>query len=177
MGMSALIQLLRAGTLLEIRAAVKADPQAARHPRAVVAAGQRALQPALAVLLDAGADLNAVWRNYRLVYALLEEDRHAGVRKPSPERLACLEWMLAHGADPEQLGAWPSARAIIVAAFIGSPEYVAVLRKGGAKIDGFVGAALGDLKRVETALAADPEFVRARDHGGLTTLQCAAGSR
>jgi hypothetical protein len=28
-------------------------------------------------------------------------------REPTAKRLACLEWLLKHGADPEQLGAWP----------------------------------------------------------------------
>jgi len=52
-----------------------------------------------------------------------------------------------------------------------------VLRKGGAVVDGFAGAALGDRKLVAKTLAARPEFARERDHGGLTALQCAAGSR
>jgi len=64
-----------------------------------------------------------------------------------------------------------------VAAFVGSPEYVKVLRDGGAKVDGFAGAALGDRKLVEKTLRARPEFARDRDHGGLTALQCSAGSR
>jgi ankyrin repeat protein len=135
------------------------------------------MQPALALLKAAGADLNAAWRNYRPLHNLLQEDPHAAAGKPAPARLACLEWLLDNGADPELLGAWPSARAIIVAAFVGSPEYVKVLRKGGAKIDGFAGAALGDRKLVEKTLRARPDFARDRDHGGLTALQCAAGSR
>jgi ankyrin repeat protein len=64
-----------------------------------------------------------------------------------------------------------------VAAFVGSPEYVAVLRKGGAKMDGFAAAALGDVKGVEKALAAHSDFATARDHGVLMALHCAAGSR
>lgn len=135
------------------------------------------MQPALALLKKAGADLNASWRNYRALHALLQEEPHAAAGKPTPARLACLEWLLESGADPEQPGAWPSARAIIVAAFVGSPEYVKVLRKHGAKIDGFAGAALGDRKLVEKALRKQPDFARARDRGGLTALQCAAGSR
>jgi len=175
--MKELIEALRAGDLKAIRAAVRLDPKAARHPRVVVQAGGSANQPALALLKGAGADLNAKWRNYRPLHALLQEEPHAAAGKPAPERLACLEWLLANGADPEQLGAWPSARAIIVAAFVGSPEYVKILRAGGAEIDGFAGAALGDRKLVEKALRAQPDFARARDGGGLTALQCAAGSR
>jgi ankyrin repeat protein len=85
--------------------------------------------------------------------------------------------MLANGADPEQLGAWPASRAIVIAGFVGVPEYVRILRKGGAKMDGFAGAALGDRKLVGKALAQNAGFARERDHGGLTALQCAAGSR
>jgi ankyrin repeat protein len=134
-------------------------------------------QPALALLLQAGADLNASWRNYRPIHALLQEEPHAVAGKPAPARLACLEWLLDNGADPELLGAWPPARAIIIAAFVGSPEYVKVLRAGGAKIDGFAASALGDRKLVEKTLRQEPDFVHARDHLGLTALQCAAGSR
>jgi glutathione S-transferase len=56
--------------------------------------------------------------------------RHTG---PIPARrraggAAGLEWLLAHGADPEQTGAWPAARAPIVAA-LGGPR---VRRRRGA---------------------------------------------
>lgn len=68
-------------------------------------------------------------------------------------------------------------RAIIIAAFAGAPEYVMRLRNSGAQIDGFVGAALGDRRAVEKALAERPAFVHERDGSRLTALQCAAGSR
>jgi ankyrin repeat protein len=90
--------------------------------------------------------------------------------------LACLDWLLANGADPELTGAWPPARAIIVAAFMGRPECVQRLRKAGAKVDGFAAAALGERKLVEKVLRERPDFVQERDRGGLTALQCAAGS-
>src|SRR5271166_1419077 len=175
--MSDLIQALREGDLDAVRAAIKAEPKVARQPRLVVAAGGQAMQPALVLQKKAGADLNASWRNYRALHNLLQEGPHTAAGKPAPARLACLEWLLDNGADPEQLGGWPSARAIIGAAFVGSPEYVKVLRKGGAKMDGFAGAALGDRRLVEEALRERPDFARDRDHGGLTALQCAAGSR
>ncbi len=172
-----LIEALRPGNLAGIRAAIKADPAAARHPRVVCAAGGMAFQKGLALLVRNGADLNAIFRGYRPLHAFLQEDSHSSAGKPSAARLACLDWMLAHGADPEQPGAWPPARATIVAAFVGEPEYVKRLRKAGAKIDGFAGASLGDRKLVEKALKKQPDFARARDAGGLTALQCAAGSR
>jgi len=170
-------KLLEAGDLAGFRAAVKADPAAARHPKVTGCAAGLANRKALELLAAAGADLNASYRNYRPLHALIQTDPHAVAGKPGPERLDCLEWLLSKGADPELTAAWPAARAIIVAAFVGSPEYVEVLRKGGATIDGFAGAALGDRKLVAKTLRDHPAFARDRDHGGLTALQCAAGSR
>jgi ankyrin repeat protein len=140
-------------------------------------AAAHANRTALELLRKAGADLNAIHRNYRPLHNLLQTDPHQAAGKPSPDRLDCLEWLLANGADPELTAAWPSARAIITAAFVGSPEYVAILRRNGARIDGFAGAALGDRKLVEKTLRAQPEFATARDTGVLTALHCAAGSR
>ena len=171
-----LIEAIRAADIAAVRAAIKADPKSALNPRAVGAAAGRALQPALALMAKNGADLNAVWRGYRPLHNLIQERPHADA-KPSPERLACLEWLLANGADPEQPGAWPPARAIIVAAFMGDPQFVTRLIKGGAKRDGFVYAALGDRKPFEKALEKRPALARDRDVGGLTALQCAAGSK
>lgn len=173
----ALIEALRSGKLSAVRAAIRADPEKARHARNVAEAGRLAFQKAFELLHKNGADLNAIWRGYRPLHALLQEDPHAAAGKPSPERVACLNWLLEHGADPEQLGAWPAARAIIIAAFVGEPEYVSRLKKAGAKMDGFAAAALGDRKLVEKTLRQRPEFARERDSGGLTALQCAAGSR
>jgi ankyrin repeat protein len=172
-----LIQAIRNRDAKAVRQAIASDPKAARGARAIGEAGRAAFREALELLVAAGADLNASYRNYRPLHSLLQEDPHAAGGKPSLERLACLEWMLEHGADPEQLGAWPSARAIVVAGFAGVPEYVKILRKHGAKMDGFAGAAIGDRKLVEKALAARPGFARERDSGGLTALHCAAGSR
>lgn len=175
--MDDLIEALRAGKVTRVRAAIKADPKAARHARVMVEAARLAFQPAAAILHRNGADLNAIWRGYRPLHALLQEHPHANKGKPSRERLEFLDWMLKHGADPEQPGAWPPARALIIAAFVGEPEYIKRLRKAGATIDGFTGAALGDRKVVEKTIRKQPGFAREGDPQGLTALQCAAGSR
>ncbi len=96
---------------------------------------------------------------------------------PSPLRRAWRAWSgySITGADPELLGAWPSARALVIAAFSGRPEFVDCLRRKGARVDGFTGAALGEKKAVAKALE-DPAFANARDGGVLTALHCAAGS-
>src|SRR5580704_13863582 len=146
-----LIEALRARDLAAARAAIKADPKSALNPRAAGTAAGHAFQPGLALLKKRGADLNAVWRGYRPLHNLIQERPHADA-KPTPERLACLDWLLANGADPELTGAWPSARAIVVAAFMGQPEYVERLRRAGARIDGFVAAALGDLDLLRQTL-------------------------
>src|SRR5690242_3674835 len=129
-----LIEALRSGKLAGVRAAIKADPARARRPRVVVEAGRLAFQQALELLEYHGADLNASHRGYRPLHSLLQEEPHGANGDPAPERLACLEWLLAHGADPEQAGAWPPARALIVAAFTGQPRYVEILRVAGASV-------------------------------------------
>jgi ankyrin repeat protein len=173
-----LIEAIRSGKLAAVRAGVKANPEAARHPKYIGAAGGLGSLPVIQMLHRNGSDLNASYKNYCALSNLIQENPHASAQgKADPERLACLTWLLENGADPEQLSAWPRARAIIIAAFVGQPEYVKALRKGGATMDGFAAAALGDIKLVERTLRADPDFIRARDHGVLTALQCAAGSR
>jgi ankyrin repeat protein len=171
-----LLQAIRSGEISSVRAVIKADRKSALNPRAAGAAAGAAFQPALALLKKSGADLNAIWRGYRPLHSLIQERPHADA-KPTPERLACLEWLLANGADPELTGAWPPARAVIVAAFLGEPEFVKRLFKGGAKRNGFVYAALGDHKQFEKALKSNPGLAHDRDVGGLTALQCAAGSK
>jgi ankyrin repeat protein len=172
-----LLRAIHAGDSAAVEAAILADPPAAKIPRMIGAAAGKAFLPAVELLHRHGADLNAVWRNYRPLHALMQTDPHGAAGKPGPERMACLEWLLRHGADPELTGAWPAARALIIAAFVGEPEYVKRLRQAGARLDGFTGAALGDGRLVEKALRQRPGFARERDAGALTALQCAAGSR
>jgi ankyrin repeat protein len=133
-------------------------------------------RPGLALLAKHGGDLNASHRNYRPLHALIQEKPHAG-GSSTPKRVACLKWMLAHGADPDLTGAWPLMRALIVAAFTGERDYVSTLIEGGARPGFFGDAALGDARRVEAALARDQTLALARDAGGVTALHCCAGSR
>lgn len=154
---------------------------------AVVNAGRLAWLPGLKLLARHGADLNAIARNYRAIHALIQERPHEPVGKtaelPAARRAAlaarvtCLEWLLAHGADPEAMAAWPSARALVIAAFVGEPAYVRVLRRAGARLDIFTASALGDARRVSGMLAREPGLAAARDGRLLTALQCAGGSR
>ena len=144
--------------------------------RAIGAAAGNGWKDGVVALADAGGDLNALHRNYRPLHALIQEKPHVG-GSSTAERLACLEWMLAHGADPEQLGAWPLARALVIAAFVGEPAYVRALVDAGASRDIFTAAALGDVAVVKALLKKDRALAATRDQGLLTTLQCCGGSR
>lgn len=94
-----LLEAIRSGDLRTLRQAAAAHPQAARQARCVVEAGCRAFQPALALLVKHGAEINASWKNYRPLHSLIQEEPPAAA-SPTPERLACLDWLLEHGADP-----------------------------------------------------------------------------
>jgi ankyrin repeat protein len=144
--------------------------------RAIVEAGRLAWQTGLALLAGRGGDLNASHRNYRALHALMQEKPHAG-GSSTPKRVRCLSWLLEHGADPELLGAWPSARAIVIAAFVGEREYVRALVQGGARMDLFAAAALGEARQVARVLRASPEAAASRDGDVLTALHACAGSR
>lgn len=172
-----LIEALRAGDLTDVKVLVRRDPEAARSPQVIIEAGRLGWVEALDLLVKNGSDPNAMWRGYRALHSLIQESPHKGHNPVTASRVACLKWLLANGADPEQLGAWPASRAIITAAFVGQRAYIQELRQAGAMVDGFVAAALGDIRRVEKDLAKDSAFVMARDQGGLTALHCCAGSR
>jgi hypothetical protein len=172
-----IISPLRAGDFDALRAAVATDPRVARAPRAAVEAARLAWTRALTLLVGRGADVNASWRGYRPLHALIQEEPHKDRQPASARRLACLKWLLAHGADSDALGAFPPARALLTAAFVGEPAYVAALRTAGATLNIYVHAALGDVRRVKARLAADEGAAASRDAGGLTALQCCAASR
>ncbi|HEU4387895.1 MAG TPA: ankyrin repeat domain-containing protein [Blastocatellia bacterium] len=172
-----LVEALRSHNLARIKAILRRDPAGARSPRPVIEAGRLAWKSALGLLVRNGADINASARGYRPLHSLIQEKPHGERAEELRSRVACLKWMLARGADPELLGAFPPTRAIVTAAFTGVPAYVAEIRKAGAVVDGFVAAALGDIKRVERALSKDAAFAVAKDPGGLTALHCCAGSR
>src|SRR5262245_47095904 len=139
-----LVELVKAGNLAGVTRLLGNYPDAARTPRPALAAAGMAWRDCLQVLQSHGADLNAMWRGFRPLHALMQESPHAHGGAPGPERLACLQWLLENGADPELEAAWPPSRALLIAAFTGVPEYVSVLHEHGAKVDGFVHAALGD---------------------------------
>jgi ankyrin repeat protein len=151
--------------------------------QAVVSAGRLAWLPGLKALHRHGADLNASFRNYRALHALIQEKPHAGLpadiltADAIRRRAHVIGWLVERGADPEGFGAWPQARTLVVASFTGERAYVDALLAAGATKSVFVAAALGEARAVARAIEKAPGAATARDGGRLTALQCAAGSR
>jgi ankyrin repeat protein len=154
-----------------------AAPPSSITARHVVEAARRTWTDGLSLLAEHGGDVNAVWRGYRPLHALIQEEPHADAAMPTDARLECLHWLLAHGADPERPGAFPPARAILVAAFGGEVRMAEILREAGARITGFTSAAFGDVGAVADWIRRTPSAPTDRDHDVLTALQCAAASR
>jgi ankyrin repeat protein len=175
--LSSLKEAIESGDLAGVRAAIKADPKGAKHAQFVMKAAHHAFLPALKLLHKNGSDLNVSYCNNRPLGSVIQPHHHHGAGKIEAERLECLEWMLANGADTELLAGWPPSRAIILAGISGAAEYVKAVKKAGAKIDAFAAAALGDLKLVEKTLKSKPEFALEQDENGLTALGYAAASR
>ena len=159
---------VRSRKIAALRTALKADPKSAQHAGPIVEAARAAFLPGLELLHRAGANLNALWKNYRPLHALMQAKPHSH-EPATPQRVACLEFLLAGGADSLLSAGWPTARAILIAAFTGEPEYVQRLRK--TRSDPFVRAALGE------RITPDREAAVQRDPDGLSALHCAAASR
>lgn len=173
---SPILSAIRKKSLTDLKRALRAEKKPPA-PRALGAAAAAFWTEGLSALVAAGGDINGLYRNYRPLHCLIQREAHAAGDPFTPERRACLEWMLAHGADAEALAAWPSARALVVAAFGGEREIVHILKAHGARIDVFTASALGDARTVERLLAKDRGLALARDGGLLTALQCCGGSR
>ena len=156
---------------------LEGDARLARHPRAVIEAARMGRAKVLRLLLRLGADPDARHRGYRPLHALIQERLDAEAGDPAPERLACAKLLLEAGAHPELLGAYPPASALLIAAFTGLRPFVDLLREAGARVDGFVQAALGQAAAVRRLLDRDQALATVRTEGGLTALQCAAASR
>lgn len=168
---------IQQGDAPALREILRETPALAKKPQLLLDACKSANLGSFQALKAAGADLNAMHRGYRPLHALMQETLHAESGPPSKERLECLDWLLANGADPELAAAWPPSRSLLIAAFVGESVYVERVRNSGARVDSFVQCALGDLASVRRTLAKSQELATARDGGTLTALQCASASR
>lgn len=77
-----LIDAVKNRDIEAVRRGIAADPGGAKLARVIVGAVQAAFLPAVQLQVDAGADLNALYRGYRPLHALLQESPHeeAGIR-------------------------------------------------------------------------------------------------
>ena len=163
-------------------AALKAALKTAPMPMATRAVGEAARMGWLAglkLLTKHGAGVNAIYRNYRPLHALIQEKPHEG-GSSTPERVKCLEFLLENGADPQLQGAWPLASAVVIAAGVGEGAYVRVLKAHAASAGAdniFAAAALGETTRVQKMLMRAPTLATAREQGVMTALMCCASSR
>jgi ankyrin repeat protein len=128
------------------------------------------------ILLEAGADPNGAWRGYRPLHALIQERASDGA-DDLDTRLACMDLLLAKGAEPELPAAFPPATAVLIAAFTGIRAFVDKLLAAGAQDDAFVACALGDAARLKRELKKTPPLPIARTPAGLTLLHCCVASR
>lgn len=175
--MTSVSALLKKGETAPLRRALEQDPRLAKKAQLLVEAARLAHLDALKLLQRHGADWNARWHGYRPLHALIQERPHGETGELASERRECLSFLLSHGADPEELGAFPPARALLIAAFTGLPTVVEVLIEHGAKQDVYTACALGELDRVKKLLAKDASLATARDAGGMQALHCCAASR
>jgi uncharacterized protein len=177
-GNDALKNAIRSRNLPALKAAL-ATASVAAATKAVGEAARMGWLAGLKALSKRAAGVNAIYRNYRPLHALIQEKAHEG-GSSTPERVKCLEWLLEHGADPQLQGGWPLASAVVIAAGVGEPDYVRVLKAHGASAGAkniFAAAALGDFARVQKMLARSPALAIAREEGVMTALMCCCASR
>ncbi|MCK6445362.1 MAG: ankyrin repeat domain-containing protein [Planctomycetes bacterium] len=175
--MQELLAAIRSDDFAGVRRALERSRAQAVKPQCVLEAARFARPKALEILLDAGADPNAAWRNYRPIHAVIQAEPHAERAGPADARLACVDVLLARGVDLELDGSWLAVRPLLLAAFSGEDRIVERLLDAGAKEDVFTDAALGRRARIDQALREAPELARTRDASTFTPLAAAAASR
>ncbi len=174
------VEAVKAGDEGLLARALDARPEWVAKGRLIVEAARVARPEVLGLLLARGADPNGTHRGYRPLHALIQERPHGSRDEPSQERLRCLEMLLESGADVDALGGWPSARAVLVAAFTGLDAFVRRLRpkpSRGRAVDVFAAAAFLDVAAIRRAVEVDARSATARDGGGVTALMCVSASR
>lgn len=170
------VEAIRTGDLTPLRERIRNEPDLARVPRLIVEAARKANDAAVALLLEQGADPNAIDRGYRPLHALVQERRKDQLRA-GEARTDVLERLLTAGADPRLPGAYPPAGALLIAAFDGGADLAHRLVRAVGTLDPFSLAALLDRESVLQALARDTRLALDRNATGLTLLQCCVASR
>ena len=173
-GYKALCAAVADGDRDTLAEAAASDPEAARHWKPIMDAAFAGRSDLVAVLLDAGADPNAIAGNsgrhsplVRIMQPHTTIPRHAGHR-------AAVEVLLTRGADPDLAAGPHGMPPLLYAAMGGSEGFVDALRAAGARYDIHGAAMLYDLDALRAEIAR--VGVDCPDARGRTPLQHMAWS-
>lgn len=162
-----------------VRERLAAVPALAKHWRPIHEAALHGRCEIVRLLLDAGADPNAIAEARGTIGATRPLHRAVAVspeapRGPEHDRVVAL--LLERGADPNARGGDLELRPLELAMLTGARRFASILLRGGALVDSYAAAALGDLAATTRNL--DEGFVvDAPDRNGMTALHYVAASR
>ncbi len=173
-GYKALCAAIAGGDADTLREAAGSDPEAARHWKPIMDAAFAGSADMIGVLLDAGADPNAVagtpGRHSPLVRAM---QPHATIPKHAGHD-AAVDVLLTRGADPDLAAGPHGMPPLLYAAMGGFEGFVEKLRAAGARFDIHGAAMLYELDTLRAEIArVGVDFPDAR---GRTPLQYLAWS-
>ncbi len=160
------------------RERIASRPDLAKHWRPLHEACFHGRGELARLLLEHGADPNAVSPKTPPHYAMLPLHRsieqNATVPR-GPEHEGVVRLLLERGADPNARGGELDLAPLPLSAFAGVRRFAAPLLGAGAKLDVYSTAALGDVEGLEVRLREVPH-VDVPDQNGLTALHYAAAS-
>jgi cytohesin len=168
---------IAAGDEAACRALIAADPAAARNWRAVLEAALHVDLALLRLLLDAGADPNAVSpaeSRHRPLHRTIEAKVSV---KPRGDRAAAVALLLDAGADVDAPGCWYDGRPLETAARGGNGAIAELLLRRGSRADIYAAAMTGDAEGVDREIRRDGGLATAPSESGAGALHllCASG--
>lgn len=164
-----------AGAAGEVREILAQAPDLARHWQPILEAALHGRAEVMRVLLESGADVNAVSvseQRYRPLHRAIE---HRGVPRCAGHR-ECVELLLAEGADLSARGGWQQTTPLCTAARVGDRECVELLLRAGADVDLFAACALGRAEPVDAFTREHAAAASSPDRNGMTPLHYCASS-
>ena len=165
-----------AGDLPTMQAILAETPELARDWPPILSAALYGQPDAARLLLDHGADPNALSPTEHHYRPLHRAVGHQGEAK-HPGHRAVLEVLLERGAELEGRGCWQRITPLALAGGAGDPEFVALLIARGAWVDLYTASVCALENEVRALLEADPLAGRVVDENGMTPLHYAAFSR